>query len=41
LTWAIKQHKKHLNLFMEDTGKNGRKMEIPPDWIAATDSIPM
>lgn len=41
LTWAIKQHKRHLNLFMEGTGKSGRKMEIPPDWIAATDPIPM
>lgn len=40
LTWAIKQHKKHLNLFMEGTGKSGKKMEIPIDWIAATDPIP-
>lgn len=41
LTWAIKQHKRHLNLFMEDTGISGREMEIPPDWIAATDPIPI
>ncbi|EPY7393834.1 hypothetical protein ACXEJR_004745 [Klebsiella quasipneumoniae] len=41
LTWAIKQHKKQLNLLMEGTYKSGRKMEIPPDWIAATDPIPM
>ncbi|EIY4984765.1 hypothetical protein ML064_004322 [Klebsiella quasipneumoniae] len=40
LTWAIKQHKKQLNLLMEGTYKSGRKMEIPPDWIAATDPIP-
>ncbi|SKC23345.1 hypothetical protein SAMN05216168_5294 [Kosakonia radicincitans] len=41
LTWAIKQHKKDLNLFMEGTDKSGKKMEIPSDWIAATDPIPM
>lgn len=41
LTWAIKQLKKQLNLLMEGTYKSGRKMEIPPDWIAATDPIPI
>lgn len=41
LTWAIKQHKKDLNLFMEGAVKSGRKMEIPLDWITATDPIPM
>lgn len=41
LAWAIKQHKHHLNFFMEETEKSGREMEIPPDWIAATDPIPM
>ncbi|SIS09815.1 hypothetical protein [Pseudomonas sp. A214] len=41
LTWAIKQHKKHLSLFFEDKGDFGRVMEVPSDWIAATDNIPM
>lgn len=41
LTWAIKQHKKHLSLFMEDKGDFGRAMEIPAEWISATDNIPM
>lgn len=41
LMWAIKQHKKHLDFFMENIGKSGREMEIPPDWITVTDPIPM
>src|SRR5690606_26327736 len=41
LTWAIKQHKRHLKFFMEDKDKSGRAMKIPSDWIAATDPIPM
>lgn len=40
LTWAIKQHKRHLNMFVEEEDKSGRAMVIPPDWIAATDHIP-
>lgn len=41
LTWAIKQHKKHLSEFLEGNGDVGRAMEIPPDWIGAKDDIPM
>ncbi|MEO3714099.1 hypothetical protein [Roseateles flavus] len=40
LAWAIKQHKKHLKIFMEERDMPGRAMEIPPDWITATDPIP-
>ncbi|GKS91534.1 hypothetical protein [Acidovorax sp. SUPP2539] len=40
LTWAIKQHKRHLKMFMEEKDKPGRAMEIPPDWFTATDPIP-
>ena len=41
LTWAIKQHKRHLSEFLEGQRDFGRAMEIPSDWIAATDNIPM
>ncbi|QSL85457.1 hypothetical protein [Pseudomonas atacamensis] len=40
LTWAIKQHKKHLSSFVEEKGNIGRAMEVPSDWIAAVDNIP-
>ncbi|NEK81804.1 MAG: hypothetical protein G3W58_11350 [Pantoea ananatis] len=41
LTWAIKQHKRHLNAFVNGSIKLGKEMEIPPDWISASDFIPM
>ena len=41
LTWAIKQHKRHLKFFMKDHEKPGKSMEIPPDWIAAKDHVPI
>lgn len=40
LSWLIKQHKKELEIFMNNNDATGRTMEIPKDWFDVVDGIP-
>ncbi|MNR84320.1 hypothetical protein D3C72_151180 [compost metagenome] len=39
-SWALKQNKKHLRMFLEEIDMPGRTMEIPKDWLNIDDGIP-